>query len=127
MINILKNGIVTNSGPDQEWLDKHIAMESFGKAAHSYEQEISPAVLAEDGTEISPAQFETVNVPAEYTVEYIDNSAQLEQERVNAEALAFLAATDFYIIREQETGTICPQEVKAARAEARAKVVHGKA
>lgn len=29
-INILKNGVVTNSGPDQEWLDKQLAMGNFG-------------------------------------------------------------------------------------------------
>lgn len=51
-------------------------------------------------------------------------SAQL-QKQVNEEALKLLAESDWLITRELETGTPCPQEVKQARAEARAKIVHG--
>ena len=36
-----------------------------------------------------------------------------------AEQVAYLAATDWYITRFAETGTVVPQEVRAARAVAR--------
>lgn len=90
MIKILKNGIVTNVGTDQEWLQKHITMGTFGE---------------------------------NYEVVEEDNLAQLEQEKVNAEAQSFLDSSDWLIIRELETGTTCPQDVKQARAEARAKII----
>ena len=59
----------------------------------------------------------------EYTVEIEDITAQVAQEAINAEALAYLASTDWMIIREVDSGIICPTEIKALRAEARAKVV----
>jgi len=46
-----------------------------------------------------------------------------EQARVNAESLAYLASTDWYVIREQETGVAIPADVLALRAEARLAVV----
>jgi len=61
--------------------------------------------------------------PECYWVEYIDISAQVEQERINAEALAYLEATDWMIIRETETQVVCPADIKQLRAEARLKVV----
>lgn len=45
------------------------------------------------------------------------------QEKINAEALKYLADTDYLIIREMDAGTPCPAEIKALRAAARAKIV----
>ena len=64
-----------------------------------------------------------VILPAEYTVEIEDITDQVEQEAINAEALAYLASTDWLIIREVDSGVICPAEIKALRAEARAKII----
>jgi hypothetical protein len=64
-----------------------------------------------------------VKLKAEYTIEIEDITAQVEQEKINAEALAYLASTDFYIIREADAGTPCPAEIKAERAAARARIV----
>lgn len=61
--------------------------------------------------------------PQGYWVEYVDISAQVEQDKINAEALAYLASTDWMIIRETETQVPCPLEVKELRAAARLKVV----
>jgi hypothetical protein len=61
--------------------------------------------------------------PEGYTVEYIDISAQIEQERVNAEALKYLSDTDWLIIREVDSAIECPLQVKQLRAEARARIV----
>lgn len=93
-------------------------------------REIVPAVEAtvdEQGNELSPATEviteEWVKLRAEYTVEIEDISAQLERERLNKEALDYLASTDWLIIREMDAGVACPAEIKQARAEARAKIV----
>lgn len=61
--------------------------------------------------------------PAEYTIEIEDITAQLEQEKANAEALKYLAETDWLMIRELETGKPMPEEIKIKRQEARDKVV----
>lgn len=45
------------------------------------------------------------------------------QSQINAEARAYLASTDWYVIRLQETGEAIPPDVLEARAEARASVV----
>lgn len=61
--------------------------------------------------------------PEGYWVEYIDISAQVEQERINAEALAYLDSTDWLIIREVDANVPCPADIKQLRAEARTRIV----
>lgn len=48
---------------------------------------------------------------------------QEEQLKTNREARAYLASTDWYIIRMQEAGTPVPQEILSARAAARLSIV----
>lgn len=48
---------------------------------------------------------------------------QEEQLRINKEARAYLASTDWYIIRNQETGVSVPQEILDARAAARTSII----
>jgi hypothetical protein len=50
--------------------------------------------------------------------------SKVEQEKINREALAYLANTDWYVVRKTESGVEIPQDVSQARAEARAKIVH---
>jgi hypothetical protein len=45
------------------------------------------------------------------------------QEEINAENRAYLASTDWYIIRSQETGTPVQQDILDARSAARAAIV----
>lgn len=61
--------------------------------------------------------------PEGYQVEYIDISAQVEQDRINSEALAYLASTDWMQIRFTETGVEMPQDIKAARQAARERII----
>lgn len=61
--------------------------------------------------------------PEGHQVEYIDISAQVEQERINAEALKYLANTDWLIIREVDASIPCPEDVKQLRSEARSRIV----
>jgi hypothetical protein len=132
------------------WVSEHEAMESFGKPAHvridrvviqeavfeDREQMIQAAVFDENDQEIEPAIYETVreciepevidlqevNVPAEYELEIVDISDQLAQEQINNAARAYLASTDWYVVRFIETGIAVPSEVTAQRAAARASV-----
>jgi hypothetical protein len=124
-INITKSGVLTNqaSFETQEELDaflaKHIGMGSFGSPRFSMQPvEISPAVidsqevLDEEGKSFDPPQFQDIEIqaavfedqlvesdPAGYEVSIEDISAKLEQEKVNAEAQAFLNSTDYKILR----------------------------
>ena len=45
------------------------------------------------------------------------------QQQANAEARAYLASTDWYVIRLQETGQAIPEEILEARSQARSRVV----
>jgi hypothetical protein len=59
----------------------------------------------------------------QFICEVVDVTAQVAQEKINAEALAYLAATDWMVVREVETQVPCPVDVKQLRAEARLRVV----
>lgn len=61
--------------------------------------------------------------PEGYQLEYIDVTAEYEQSQINEEAKAYLASTDWLIIREVDTGVFCPLEIKQKRQEARNKIV----
>ncbi len=61
--------------------------------------------------------------PEGYWVEYIDISTQVEQDRINAEALKYLADTDWLIIREIDAGIGCPLEIKITRQQMRERIV----
>ena len=50
-------------------------------------------------------------------------TAEQVQVQANAEARAYLISTDWYVIRLQETGQAVPEDIRTARAEARASVV----
>ena len=45
------------------------------------------------------------------------------QQQTNTEARAYLASTDWYVIRLQETGQAIPEEILEARSQARSRVV----
>lgn len=99
------------------------------------EVELSPAIPAQDelldsyGNELQPAveavpavTRKEVKLRAQYTIEIIDITEEVEQQKINQEALAYLAETDWMVIRQMDDGTPMPQDIKAKRAEARAKV-----
>lgn len=107
-IHIIKNGVTTNSLPyntqaDVEHYEAHVAMGTFGTSSRTEVQsfEVSPAVIAEDGTEIAPAVIEEreVTIPGDFEFFIEDLTAQLEQEARNAAALKFLNETDYKILR----------------------------
>jgi hypothetical protein len=73
--------------------------------------------------EVPAVMQKQAKLRAEYTIEITDISQQIEQERINNEALAYLASTDWLIIREMDSGLACPAEIKALRQAAREAIV----
>lgn len=63
-----------------------------------------------------------IHFPQNYSVSYTDITAELLSKKEQQEAIQYLKDTDFYIIREMDAGTPCPNDIKAARAAARLKV-----
>lgn len=54
---------------------------------------------------------------------FVEPKSEPTQDQINAEAKAYLSLTDWYVIRQLETGAAIPDEILSARAESRAKVV----
>jgi hypothetical protein len=108
-ISVKRNGQLTNQASfstmeeAQAWLAHHEGMKSFGQPKQIVQQqiELSPAILAEDGSVLQEAvmEMQEVHIPGSYEVEILDVTSQLEQEAINAEAQAFLDSTDFKVLR----------------------------
>lgn len=132
-VSIKKQEQISNqaSFPTREealaWLAHHEGIKSFGQPKQIVQQqvELSPAVLAEDGSVLQEAQVETqeVELAGEYEVIIEDISAKLEQEKTNSEAQAFLDSTDWMVIRAMEKGEELSPELKAERQAARDRIV----
>lgn len=94
----------------QEWIDRHSNMGSFGKLERLIPQsecspeelaealELLPEVIGEDGF-VSPA---LARLPQTFEVIIEDITAQAEQEKINEEALKFLANSDWKVIRHRD-------------------------
>jgi hypothetical protein len=132
-VSVKRNGQLTNqaSFPTMEeaqaWLAHHEGMTSFGRPKQIVQQqiELSPTILAEDGSVLQEAitEMREVELAGDYEIEVLDITSQLEQEKNNAEALAFLAATDWMVIRAMERGENLSAELKAERQAARDRIV----
>lgn len=89
-----------------------------------------PAVMNEQGETVQEAipgmpevSHKEVKLKPEYTCDMVDVTAEVNQIKVNQESLAYLASTDWLIIREMDSGVPCPADIKQARNEARARIV----
>jgi hypothetical protein len=49
--------------------------------------------------------------------------SQQEQKRINAESREYLKSTDWYVVRQQETGVAIPQDILDARQAARERII----
>ena len=114
------------------WITECVASDAWGKPERWALYKDEPMAEAYDEADVLEEKVEQdsfgvdvkmVKLKAEYTIEIEDITTQIEQERVNQEALAYLSSTDWYIIREIDQGTPCPAEIKAERAAARARIV----
>ena len=132
-VSIKKQEQITNQGlfssmeEAQAWLAKHEGMKSFGQPKQIIQQqvELSPAVVAEDGSVLQEAVMgmQEVELAGEYEIVIEDLSAKLAQEKINAEAQAFLDSTDWMVIRALEKGIEISPELKAERQAARDRIV----
>jgi hypothetical protein len=91
--------------------------ESWGKPQHNVE--LTPRRENEDGT-ITEATYETI--PSEYVLDESDITAEVEQQRINSEAEAYLLSTDWMVIRSID-GIAVPAEVTLERIAARARII----
>lgn len=55
--------------------------------------------------------------------QFLPEPPTITQEKINEEARAYLRNTDWYIIRELDSGELCPEDIKAGRAAARARII----
>jgi len=111
-VSIKKQDQITNQAQfssmeeAEQSLANHEGMKTFGQPKQIIQQqvELSPAVIAEDGSVLQEAVFEMqeVELAGEYEVEIVDISAQLEQEKINAEAKQFLNDTDKLVLRHRD-------------------------
>jgi len=60
----------------QEWVDKGSLLERFGKPAYT---EIIPPIIDDEGNELEPEQ--TIEHAAEFTVEIVDITEKIEDEK----------------------------------------------
>ena len=111
-ISIKKQEQITNQASFQSmeeaqaWLSHHEGMKSFGQPKQKIQQqvELSPAVLAEDGSVLQEAvvELKEVELAGDYEVVIEDISAKLEQEKSNTEAQAFLDSSDWKVLRHRD-------------------------
>jgi len=92
----------------QAWIADGIAGNWWGKPerwvlhkdepmAEGYDEaDVMEERIADDAYGVSHKE---VKLKAEYTVEIEDITAKVEQEKINAEALAYLASTDWKVLR----------------------------
>lgn len=114
---------VVYENPNDETYTYYPALDAIPEVSEVSHEEV---IAQTQGTDEELAIWlagDSFKYPEGYWVEYIDITAQVEQEKINAEALAYLASTDWMIVREIETQFPCPEEVKQLRAEARLKIV----
>lgn len=62
-------------------------------------------------------------LPLNCTYEIINITAEVEQAKINAECLKYLADTDWYVIRAADEGVQIPEEIRIKRAECRRKII----
>lgn len=118
-ISIIKNNILISRAKfesdtdSQNWLNHHIQENTFGLPER-------PELILDEATgEMTPTGN---TLPAEYQIVIEDITAQVEQEKINQESLAYLASTDWLIIRELDAGVPCPADIKVKRQQARDKI-----
>lgn len=96
------------------WIAECEKVEAFGKPSKWVEPE---PVVMENGSIISGAGYIEL---AEYDI--IIDETYVDQTAINAEALSYLASTDWLVIRQQETGVEMPIDIFIKRQEARNKI-----
>lgn len=126
---VTHGGQFNNQAEVSEWIARNEAVKAFGKPERwIHEDDLDAlgeekllAIASEDvgGPDEDRKRYK---FPAEYTIEVEDISAQILAEVEKEQALDYLKATDWYVLRKVETGVDIPAEVAAARSQARVKL-----
>lgn len=127
-ISIYRNNKLTNQAQfetQQEadaWFEREKANHSFGKPAGEYE--INSLSVEELFTELSRREENGIyiTIPDQFEVMVNDVTDASQQEAINLEARAYLAETDWYVIRKMDTGVAVPAEIELAREQARQRI-----
>lgn len=122
-----------------QWVTSCEADKAFGETAKEEIKqvvlvEVSPAVeevfdpetgeiLVHAQEAVMEQQEIVIQEACEAAYEIVITEGYVDQELVNALALAYLASTDWYCNRFVETGAEIPEEIKVLRQQARDKVV----
>ena len=135
-ISITKNNVITNQAQFETeesvhtWLKNQQDNKSFGRNSGEYnineltEQELLTEISRKPLLDLSGNEIGTlVTIPNQYEVIIEDVTQQLQLQKESQEALAYLASTDYLVIRKSEAGLDYPQEIKNARTAARLKVL----
>jgi len=127
-VNIIKNNEVVQFAlfEDDQMMNEFIQIlavtHSWGKPAYDEVVSQEQRIEHEDGSvEVIPAVI--VSHDAEYYVEMVDVTDELQRQKESFEAKAYLLATDYKVIKAMETGIELDAGVKALRAAARLKVI----
>ena len=122
------SGIFTTMQLAQDWIDLNIANNSWGMPDRwvsfntgSPDPGYTDERIVEDT--LSGQDIIEYFYPCLYTVTTTDITSQVNAEKESREALEYLQSTDWYIIREMDTGEVCPANIRTARALARTKVL----
>lgn len=113
-----------------ELFKPYLAASTFGRPeskSYGVIKEATPEIFDPETGEIIQeaveAEYGELTIAGDYTLRFVDVTQEIEQNNTNHEALSYLAETDWYVIRNIETGAEIPEEVLTNRAIARTKVV----
>lgn len=121
---VIKNGIITNQWTS-EFANETYYEPGFGKPerwVREWQEDVSQALDIREVNVLGQTITE-YKLAAEYIIEQADITAQVTQETLNRQSLAYLESTDWMVVRFAETGVPIPEEVLAARAAARLAIV----
>jgi hypothetical protein len=65
--------------------------------------------------------FDVDGNKVEYNLQAVE--AEVVKQKINEESRSYLSSTDWYVIRQQETGVAIPQDILDARQAAREAIV----
>lgn len=146
-VQIKKQNQITNEAQfeteeqAQTWLDQESNNLSFGKIQREAKEievtdmdgnvsvildnneDISKSISVREEKDLEGKIIKIHTLPKEFESEIIDITKEIEAQKASIEALAYLASTDFLIIKQAEGIKECPSEIKELRAAARLKVI----
>lgn len=110
-----------HAGLEATWLEQtqapDVEVQVKCVSYHPTQMDMFRADAAEMGTDLTEYEPLMATIEAAY-VPYTPTPEEIQQQ-INADALAYLAKTDWYVTRFAETGEPIPDEVKAKRQAAR--------